>query len=157
MNTIHKSAMAHKPLKPREINRFITTIDRNTGDSIFSEQQGFQPPTTELPGGILSRFCFGTNKFPVDFSNDTDLYSYERLIENPPGLIIPNGTVARLIDFPPGCTSSMHRTLSLNYNFVIQGEIELILDSGEAKVLKAGDMLVQRAVNHKVREPPSQH
>lgn len=42
----------------------------------------------------------------------------------------------------------MHRTVSLNYNFVVQGRVELILDSGEKRELLPGDMAVQRAVNH---------
>ncbi|KIW86769.1 uncharacterized protein Z519_12555 [Cladophialophora bantiana CBS 173.52] len=42
----------------------------------------------------------------------------------------------------------MHRSMSLNYNFVIEGEVEVLLDSGETRTLKRGDGLVQRAVNH---------
>lgn len=48
----------------------------------------------------------------------------------------------------PGVTSPMHRTVSLDYGIVVYGEVELILDSGEKKVLKAGDVAVQRGTNH---------
>jgi quercetin dioxygenase-like cupin family protein len=47
----------------------------------------------------------------------------------------------------------MHRTISVNYNFVIQGQLELILDSGETRTLGPGDMVVQRAINHAWRNP----
>lgn len=73
---------------------------------------------------------------------------YTHLIANPPGIVIPNGCAARLVDFPPGYTTPMHRSISLNYNFVVQGEVEMILDSGETRRLVQGDMAVQRAVNH---------
>lgn len=42
----------------------------------------------------------------------------------------------------------MHRAISVTYNFVIEGELEVTLDSGEKKVLRPGDTLVQRGINH---------
>ena len=42
----------------------------------------------------------------------------------------------------------MHRTVSLDYGVVMIGEIELILDSGEARLLKAGDICIQRGTMH---------
>jgi hypothetical protein len=47
-------------------------------------------------------------------------------------------------DTPPGGISPMHRTLSVDYATVIEGTVELILDSGETRTLKAGDTIVQR-------------
>lgn len=48
----------------------------------------------------------------------------------------------------PGLTSPMHRTTSLDYGVVLEGEVELILDSGETRLLKRGDTCVQRVTNH---------
>jgi hypothetical protein len=42
----------------------------------------------------------------------------------------------------------MHRTNTLDYIFVIQGSLELRLDSGENRILKGGDACVQRASMH---------
>ena len=42
----------------------------------------------------------------------------------------------------------MHRTTSLDYGVVLEGEVELVLDGGETRLLKRGDMCVQRATNH---------
>ena len=41
----------------------------------------------------------------------------------------------------------MHRTESVDYGIVIEGEITLILDRGET-LLKPGDVVVQRGTNH---------
>ena len=41
----------------------------------------------------------------------------------------------------------MHRTESLDYGIVLQGELTLILDESET-VLKAGDVVIQRGTNH---------
>jgi quercetin dioxygenase-like cupin family protein len=42
----------------------------------------------------------------------------------------------------------MHRTVSLDYGIVLIGEIELVLDSGEVKLMKQGDVCVQRGTMH---------
>ncbi|CAK96587.1 uncharacterized protein An07g01420 [Aspergillus niger] len=42
----------------------------------------------------------------------------------------------------------MHRTVSVDYGVVLEGEVELVLDSGETRLLKRGDVAVQRGTNH---------
>nr|RBQ98806.1 hypothetical protein FVER53263_20617 [Fusarium verticillioides] len=42
----------------------------------------------------------------------------------------------------------MHRTLSIDYAVVIEGEMELVLDSGENRAMKRGDVAVQRGTKH---------
>jgi mannose-6-phosphate isomerase-like protein (cupin superfamily) len=41
----------------------------------------------------------------------------------------------------------MHRTETVDYGIVIEGEITLVLDAGE-RDLKAGDVVIQRGTNH---------
>jgi uncharacterized cupin superfamily protein len=41
----------------------------------------------------------------------------------------------------------MHRTETVDYAVVLEGEITLILDEGEV-ILKAGDVVIQRGTNH---------
>ena len=41
----------------------------------------------------------------------------------------------------------MHRTQTVDYGIVLEGELTLILDEGET-VVKAGDIVVQRGTNH---------
>jgi mannose-6-phosphate isomerase-like protein (cupin superfamily) len=42
---------------------------------------------------------------------------------------------------------AIHRTRTIDYVIVLEGEIDLLLDDGEVR-LKAGDVVVQRATNH---------
>jgi quercetin dioxygenase-like cupin family protein len=42
----------------------------------------------------------------------------------------------------------MHRTVSLDYGIVLVGEMELILDSGETRKMKVGDVAIQRGTMH---------
>ena len=42
----------------------------------------------------------------------------------------------------------MHRTESIDYGVVLEGTIELVLDSGETRVMRRGDVCVQRGTMH---------
>jgi quercetin dioxygenase-like cupin family protein len=41
----------------------------------------------------------------------------------------------------------MHRTQTIDYGIVLEGELTLIVDRGEATA-KAGDIIIQRGTNH---------
>jgi mannose-6-phosphate isomerase-like protein (cupin superfamily) len=61
------------------------------------------------------------------------------------------GHLLRILDiYPPkdgGKRTVMHRTKTLDYVVVIEGEVILLLDDSEV-ALKAGDVVVQRGTNH---------
>ena len=66
----------------------------------------------------------------------------------------PHGTVIRILDFLPGFSEKeaghppfMHRTETIDYGIVLEGEIFLLLDDSELH-LKAGDIVIQRGTNH---------
>jgi quercetin dioxygenase-like cupin family protein len=59
----------------------------------------------------------------------------------------PNGTRFMIMDLFPGCEGAMHRTDTLDYVVVIEGEVEMKLENSSV-VLRAGDVLVQQATNH---------
>lgn len=54
-----------------------------------------------------------------------------------------------MLDFSPGAETPFHRGESIDYNIVIEGEFDLVLDSGEVTRMKRGDVNVQRATLHK--------
>jgi quercetin dioxygenase-like cupin family protein len=60
----------------------------------------------------------------------------------------PNGTLVRYIDFAPGAASNPHRALCIGYGVVLEGTLELELDSGEKRLLQRGDISVNRATVH---------
>src|SRR5277367_5850036 len=61
------------------------------------------------------------------------------------------GHLLRILDVYPlkegGQRTAMHRTRTLDYVVVIEGELVLILDYGEV-ILKPGDVVVQRGTDH---------
>ena len=58
----------------------------------------------------------------------------------------PNGTKIRINEFPPGAVSPVHRTQSVDYGIVLEGEVVLVLDDSET-TLRAGDVAVKKTDN----------
>ena len=86
-----------------------------------------------------------TDKSPADMTvGETIEDTGARIVGTPPP---PNGTRFCVIDFPPGNAAHMHRTETIDYVIVIEGEIEMDMDNSTVK-LKQGDILVQRGTNH---------
>jgi quercetin dioxygenase-like cupin family protein len=83
-----------------------------------------------------------TEGFPVDNMDATD--GGKRDV----GITLPGGTVFRIGEIAPGARSPMHRTNSVDYGIVMDGELDMEVDGGEVVHLKAGDVVVQRGTNH---------
>lgn len=83
-----------------------------------------------------------TASVPVDNNDPLD----GRLREA--GLTIDRGSVIRVVDMLPGGESPMHRTSSIDYGIVIEGEVELELDDGARCTIGPGGIIVQRGTMH---------
>lgn len=130
-----------------DIKRFITTHDPSTKKAIFLDTISEDTVVDQVPGGEF-RLGYITKGFPVDLNADADVAVYKPCLESPPGLVTYGGTVLRFVDVGPGHLSPMHRTVSLDYGVVLEGEIELVLDSGETRKMRRGDVAIQRGTMH---------
>jgi mannose-6-phosphate isomerase-like protein (cupin superfamily) len=113
--------------------------------------------------GLVSTLLWVTEESPPDISSSAD--RSRREIGVPPP---PRGSIFRVVEFPPerkGASreavlkemglsdqkdskhAGMHRTQSIDYAVVIDGEIDMVLDDSEVH-LAAGDVLVQQGTNH---------
>ncbi|KAK5721940.1 hypothetical protein LTR15_006534 [Elasticomyces elasticus] len=136
----------------RNLSRFITTHNAQ-GKSVVSTQLSDQVPKTSVQDGAAYHASpYSTEQFPVDMNNDKDLESYTRYLTSAPGVVNTTGTVVHIAEFAPGFLSAMHRTVSLDLVVVLEGEIELVLDSGEKRQLGPGDQCVQRGTMHAWRD-----
>lgn len=135
------------PSPLRELNRHITDHNEE-GKAVFSTTI---PPSAQwTAAGEFAKFFLGycTKTFPVRLSSTADIDTYADFLSSPPGLSVSGGTVLRIVDMAPGQSSPMHRTVSLDYGVVLEGEVELILDGGETRLMKRGDTAIQRGTNH---------
>ncbi|KAI1464442.1 uncharacterized protein F4812DRAFT_212156 [Daldinia caldariorum] len=101
-----------------------------------------------MGGDMLFSLMYTTQGFPVSMADGKDIKTYQNYLTNTPAISIPSGTACRTVDFPPDYTTPMHRMPSCDFGVVLEGEVELILDSGETRLLKRGDVSVQRGTNY---------
>lgn len=86
---------------------------------------------------------YTTSTFPPKLEDNIEVKTHEESVANGEvGLVSSNGTVCRIADFMPGNECIMHVLKSLDYGIVVEGEMEMRVDSGETKVMKRGDVAV---------------
>lgn len=130
---------------------------------------GPAPNVKQRQAGNASTLLWVTEESPAEVSGDADRAAREIGVPPP-----RRGTIFRVAEFPPGVGGevrdnevvlrdfgigpevrrrhpprhpAIHRTRSLDYVVVLEGEIDLLLDDRDVR-LKAGDVVVQQATNH---------
>jgi len=108
------------------------------------------PVSRELPeDGVSFHEVWNTEGAPVRITPTEPEPTGTRLAVPPP----PRGTRIRVNEFAPGhldergLQSPVHRTASVDYGIVLEGEITLVLDDSEV-TLRSGDVVVQRGTDH---------
>lgn len=158
---------------PKGFVRRIVTGHDNHGRSIVTED-GPAPHVHTNPkrvGYYLTNLWL-TNETPAIVNNGEDPTSQPLKLEPPKG-----GTVVRIIEFGPegdwltkmdadgakevfgaigtnkastfkkGGHPLMHRTETVDYALILEGEIYIVLDE-EERLMQQGDFLVERGTNH---------
>jgi len=127
---------------------------------------GHEQPKQRGANGVTMLWV--TTEFPVNAGVSSDM------AQTPVGVPPPaNGTIFRIVDFLPIAPNAApvdhhqvlrsmgidpatqgyarhantHRTRTIDYAVVLDGEIDMLLDDSEIRV-KAGDVLVQQGTNH---------
>ncbi|MEY4384302.1 MAG: hypothetical protein RI995_1844 [Bacteroidota bacterium] len=130
----------HKPL------RRIVTGHNEEGIAVFQHMESVTPVV--IPSGDAAMATLWTTaSVPADCNDATDGAKRDA------GTTLKGGSVIRVVDMLPGASSPMHRTSSIDYGIIIEGEIELELDHGVFERLGPGDIIVQRGTIHKWRNP----
>jgi mannose-6-phosphate isomerase-like protein (cupin superfamily) len=155
-----------------EFKRVVTGHDQQ-GQAIVASN-GPTPnvfPLSSVPGTVFHEL-WNSSTSPASLDNNSDPSS--KPLQLSPG---PQGSVIRVVDIPPDSIQNkvsdenaasvfaeigqahagtgqgstrhklMHRTETLDYGIVTEGEVWLVLDEEEVH-LKRGDVVVQRGTNH---------
>ena len=95
--------------------------------------------------GIVSTLLWSTDRTPaaIPVGEKPEDEGARILGTAPP----PMGSRFAIIDFPPGNAPHMHRTETIDYIIVLEGEIDMDMDNSTV-TLKAGDVMIQRGTNH---------
>jgi len=149
--------------------RRVLTGHTPDGKSTFMAD-GSAPNMKEMPSfpGLALTDLWETTGAPASNQGHADAADRPVKLEPP-----PKGTILRIVEFPPDANRPqgsdgregfkaigaghaqdrhsgdpmMHRTGTVDYIIVLKGEIHAIMETGE-KLLRAGDILVQRGTNH---------
>ncbi|RDW87386.1 hypothetical protein BP5796_03080 [Coleophoma crateriformis] len=138
------------PTSLPQLNVHITTD--SAGTSKFTSPAPVIPPSAPPNPVFQGSYVYCTPP-PLSLKNDADLVYYHTAMSKAPLPSFPaaGGSVCTVLDFPPspeGKGGMLHRTKTLDYIFILEGELELSLDSGEKRVCRKGDIVVQRSAMH---------
>jgi mannose-6-phosphate isomerase-like protein (cupin superfamily) len=129
--------------------RIVTGHDANGVSVVLSD--GAVPVVRRLPESGATFFeVWNTEGAPAVIAAAEPSEPTQRTLAVPPP---PRGTKIRVNEFLPGHLdeehkqSPMHRTSSIDYGIVLEGEMVLILDDSEVH-LTAGDIVIQRGTDH---------
>jgi quercetin dioxygenase-like cupin family protein len=125
------------------MSNYITTHN-SEGKAIFSDASGSRTKL-DTPIGSME-VLYTTHSVPTNVASEADIDQYSQDAKGALGnrLCPENGTAAAVLDISPNSESPFHRTMTLDMFLVIEGDLELTLDSGEKRTLHAGDCVTQR-------------
>jgi mannose-6-phosphate isomerase-like protein (cupin superfamily) len=152
---------------PKPVRRIVTGHD-DSGKAIVVMDGPAPNQRVRQATGVVSTLLWVTEEMPVNIASNADRADRE----SPVGPA-PRGSILRVVDFPPsGDTKGIsqeavlkemgihhdhggkparhpftHRTRSVDYAFVLEGEIDMLLDDSEVH-MTAGDIMVQQGTNH---------
>jgi quercetin dioxygenase-like cupin family protein len=122
--------------------RVVTGHDADGRSVVVSD--GPVPKSHAIPAAVFHE-VWSTTETPAPVRPDEPAEPTARPLRTPPD---PNGTVIRIVDLQPRAASPMHRTESVDYGIVLEGEVHLVLDDGSETRLGPGDVVVQRGTDH---------
>jgi quercetin dioxygenase-like cupin family protein len=132
------AAMTHPT--PR---RIVTGHDDSGRSVVLSDAP--TPTTAALENGSAFHEIWATSDTPAPIFPTESAEPTARPLQVPPD---PRGTIVHVIDMPPGAVAPMHRTRSIDYGVVLDGEVDLELDDGSMITMSRGDIVVQRGTAH---------
>ena len=153
-----------------DVRRIVTGDDVNGVSRIVEDAPAKSIRTVPARPGYRAVDVWRTEDTPAG------IFARDSVAEHK-GILPPKGgSILRIIDFPPepkdpqelrrriqatfhgifqdadhdkreGKHPGMHRTATLDYAIVLEGEIWAVMDEGET-LMRAGDVLIQRGTNH---------
>lgn len=122
------------------IQRVVTGHNADGRACVVSED--VSEPKLVPTGDANFLLLWTTATVPADNNDETD--GRERDV----GTTLTGGSAFRIVDMLPGGESPFHRTNSIDYGIVLEGEVELELDDGRKTTVGKHGVIIQRGTNH---------
>lgn len=151
----------------KPVRRVVTGHRKDGRSTVVADGQALN--VKQRAAGNASTLLWVTQECPADISGVADRAAGDVAVPPP-----PRGSIFRVAEFPPHTGGevrdhatilrdfgigddvarghpprhpAIHRTRTIDYVIVLEGEIDLLLDDGEVRLV-AGDVVVQRGTNH---------
>ncbi|EWC44671.1 hypothetical protein DRE_06567 [Drechslerella stenobrocha 248] len=131
----------------------ITTHNSDGSVAIHPSLPIVFSPLNPAGRSVEAGTVFTTHSHPVVLDADIDIQQHAEWIAAPNGFIPRDGALAVMNRFPPGAEVPVHRTQSIDFGVVVEGELELVFADGGRKLFRRGDVIVQRETAHGWRNP----
>ena len=128
---------------PAPGRRVVTGVNASGKSVVVSDGSVPKDATWSESGTGSGGDLWIVNRVPIDLTDQSDpLVGYT--LQSWPS---PSGVIARMITWEAGFMFPMHRSDTIDFIFIISGQLELILEEGTT-VLRSGETVVQRGTNH---------
>lgn len=158
--------------------RRVVTGQAASGKSVFVSDEQLEPAVPPLLGGNEITEVWGTDTSPTLPTDGTKpasngyfppapgyrfgFFSMPPESHEPSEITDFEGALAETERCVPGITAAVtdnegsHATDTVDLLYVVSGQVELNLDSGESALLRVGDCVVQNGTTHSWRNPDSE-
>jgi len=137
------------PAPPPDLRRIVA--GQRQADAVIQSDSLMRSQGMTGVEGLRVGTIWLTGPVPVNDNNNDEDGATRDIAD---GLVVRNGTALRYTDLAPGAITPMHRTSSIDFNILVQGELTLIMEDGTETHLKTpGEVVVQKGNMHAWRNP----
>ena len=122
--------------------RIVTGHDADGRSVVLADAPA--PRSHSIPGATFHEL-WNTTEAPASIHAAEPREPTDRPLVTPPDA---DGTIIRIVDLEPRSRSPLHRTETIDYGIVLDGEVTLVLDDGSETALARGDVVIQRGTDH---------
>ncbi|QKX62822.1 uncharacterized protein TRUGW13939_09987 [Talaromyces rugulosus] len=125
--------------QPLPAVRRLVTGHNSQGNAIVWKDNEIR--ASQIGHGPFLTPIWSTAELPPDVTTAEDLGLVDTGLAN-------KGTICRIVDFPPNSVGKVHRSITLDYIYVLEGQVTLTLDDGSKTKVQKGDIVVQQGTMH---------
>ena len=121
------------------------------GEAVVLTDEPIEAVSRGLGHGIVGSEMWSTEATPVDASEAGEAAQRQGFVKhynNYNYVGSGQGTTFRITRWEPGHARFTHRTQTVDYDVVLEGEIDLELDDSRTVHLRAGDVVILRGCRH---------
>jgi uncharacterized cupin superfamily protein len=131
--------------------RRVVAANNDAGKCVVVSDEVIDAVSRGVGVGVTGSEMWSTDQMPVDNTPSADSAQragFVKRFNDFNWVGSGGGTTFRINEWAPGHAKFTHRTQTVDYDIVLSGEIDLILDDHEVVHLRTGDVIILRGGTH---------